>query len=196
MIEFALQENLIIANTLLKKTQFRYWTWKSPNGSITNQIDFVLVSQRGIIQNCEVITKVDIGSDHRMVRARISINKKLARLKTIKRTKPMMINNQRLLENKEDFQLNIKNRFEILRGKETEIDERCIEINNIIKEEATKLAKRDKETGKQDPTQEDIEIHTLDKRRKTLRNKDKLSQYERIELCETSKLVKKKRRQR
>ena len=198
LIEFALQENLIIANTLFKKPQFRYWTWKSPNGSITNQIDFVLVSQRGIIQNCEVITKVDIGSDHRMVRARISINKKLARLKTIKRTKPMMINNQRLLENKEEFQLNIRNRFEILRGKETEVDERCIEINNIIKEEATKLAKRDKETGKQDPTQEDIEIHTLDKRRKTLRNKDKLhvSQYERIELCETSKLVKKKRRQR
>ena len=107
-----------------------------------------------------------------------------------------MINNQRLLENKEEFQLNIRNRFEILRGKETEIDERCIEINNIIKEEATKLAKIDKETGKQDPTQEDIEIHTLNKIRKTLRNKDKLSQYERIELCETSKLVKKKRRQR
>ena len=26
--------------------------------------------------NCEIITKVDIGSDHRMVRARVEINKK------------------------------------------------------------------------------------------------------------------------
>ena len=29
-----------------------------------------------VIQNCEVITKVDIGSDHRMVRAEIHLNKK------------------------------------------------------------------------------------------------------------------------
>ena len=37
--------------------------------------------------NCEVITKVDIGSGHRLVRIIFRINKGLARLKTIKRQK-------------------------------------------------------------------------------------------------------------
>ena len=196
LIEFAIQEKLIIANTLFNKPHHRYWTWRSPNAITTNQIDFCLVSQRGIVHNCEVITKVDIGSDHRMVRTKISISKKLARLKTIRRTKPMMVNNQALWENKDKFQLNLKNRFEVLKGKDIDIDERCEEINNIIKEESTKLAKRDKDTRKQVPTKDDLEIQTLDQRRKSLRNKSNLPLHEKIELCETSKLVKKKRRQR
>ena len=32
--------------------------------SIKNQIDFILSSQHGIIEDCSVITNVDIGSDH------------------------------------------------------------------------------------------------------------------------------------
>ena len=34
--------------------------------------------------NCEVITKADIGTDHRLVRMTLRINKRLARLKIIK----------------------------------------------------------------------------------------------------------------
>ena len=34
--------------------------------------------------NCEVITKLDNGSDHRMVRARVDMNKKLLALKKTK----------------------------------------------------------------------------------------------------------------
>ena len=39
-------------------------------------IDFILSSDRKVVGNCDVITKLDIGSDHRMVRARIEIYKK------------------------------------------------------------------------------------------------------------------------
>ena len=42
-----------------------------------NKIDFRMSSDRQIVGNCEVMTKVDIGSDHRMVRARAEINKKV-----------------------------------------------------------------------------------------------------------------------
>ena len=35
--------------------------------------------------NCEVITQVDTGSDHRMIRARVDIKKKLMRLKKIQK---------------------------------------------------------------------------------------------------------------
>ena len=53
-----------------------------------NQIDFVLSSDWKIVRNCEVITKVDIGSDHQVVRARVEMDKKLMRLKKIQKQKP------------------------------------------------------------------------------------------------------------
>ena len=67
------------------------WTWEAPGGVTKNQIDFILSSDRKIVRNCEVITKVDIGSEHRMVRARVEIDKKLMRLKRIKKTKTLPI---------------------------------------------------------------------------------------------------------
>ena len=45
--------------------------------------------------NWKVITKVDIGSDHRLARMTMKINKMLARLKTTKSTKNI-INTQKL----------------------------------------------------------------------------------------------------
>ena len=41
--------------------------------------------------NCEVIAKVDIGSDHKMVRVRVEINKQLMRLQKIQKIKPTQI---------------------------------------------------------------------------------------------------------
>ncbi|XP_072041043.1 craniofacial development protein 2-like [Amphiura filiformis] len=103
LLEYATQQNLVIANTFFKKKENRYWTWESPGGKIRNQIDFVLSSQRGILQNCEVITNVDIGSDHRMIRAKILLNKKLARLKFIKNSKKSKLNIMRLKERRKNF---------------------------------------------------------------------------------------------
>ena len=40
------------------------------------QTDFIISSDRYTVGNCEVINKVDIGKDHRMVRARVEVNKK------------------------------------------------------------------------------------------------------------------------
>ena len=76
LIEFATEQKLVIANTHFKKGKKRYWTWESPNGLTRNQIDFILSSQR-------VISKLDIASVHRLVRATICINTRLARLKFI-----------------------------------------------------------------------------------------------------------------
>ena len=41
--------------------------------------------------NCEVVTKVGMGSAHRMVRARVEIDKKLMRLKQVHRQKPLKL---------------------------------------------------------------------------------------------------------
>ena len=58
LLEFAARHKLvIIANSFFTKHKYRYWTWESPDGNTRYQIDDILSNQRGIIQNCEVITK-------------------------------------------------------------------------------------------------------------------------------------------
>ena len=88
LLAFAEENNLVVTNSLFFKAANRYWAWEAPEGVTKNQIDFIRSSDRKIVRNCEVITKVDIGSDHRMVRARVEIDKKLMRLKRIQKQKP------------------------------------------------------------------------------------------------------------
>lgn len=83
---------------------------KAQMGRQKNQIDFILSSQKGIVNDCEAVT-IDIGSDHRMVRATIKINRKLARLKFIKNKRKKCINLLRLREKQQDFQIKLYNRF-------------------------------------------------------------------------------------
>ena len=182
LIEFAEEHNLIIANTLFQKPKNRYWTWESLDGETRNQIDLTLSSQRGIVTNYEVITKADIGSDHRVVRMTLRINKWLTRLKTIKRQKPFNINTQKLRGMKEIFEINLKNRFEKLEEKVT-----ARSFSEIMKEEANKLAGKTKEAAPILST-EDQEIKQLEDRRKELRKKEDRSQREKIEYTELNKM--------
>ena len=88
LLDFAEENSLVVTNSLFFKAANRFWTWEAPGGVTKNQIDFILSSDRKIVKNREIITKVDIGSDHRMVRARVEINKKLMRLERIQKQKP------------------------------------------------------------------------------------------------------------
>ncbi|GFO10588.1 endonuclease-reverse transcriptase [Plakobranchus ocellatus] len=77
LINFAEEGNLTITNRLFKKQEKRMWTWESPDGTTRNQIDFIVTSEKNISKDCGVITKINISSDHRMVRARIVANSRL-----------------------------------------------------------------------------------------------------------------------
>ena len=189
LIEFAEEHKLVIANTFFKKAKNRYWTWESPDGVTKNMIDLALSNQRDIITNCGVITRADKGRDHRMIRLKIKINKKLARVKAINKLKPLNINMQKLKENRDLFQLNLRNRFAVL----NEID--AATYCQILKEEAKELAGR-RENPTEIESQHDIEIRKLEERRRKLRNKENKSNIEKVEYAEVKKTVKKKRRTR
>ena len=110
LIEFAEEHKLIIVNTLFQKPNTRYWTWLSPDGETRNQIQiFALCNQRGRVTYCEVITKADIGSDHRSVRITLKMN-------TINKQKPFNINTYKLKGMKETFEItgSLENRFKKL----------------------------------------------------------------------------------
>ncbi|GFS11377.1 endonuclease-reverse transcriptase [Elysia marginata] len=82
---------------------FRYWTWHSPGEEYKNQVDFIMSIDKDIGRNTEVINHIDIGSDHRVVRARIETNKRLMRLKRIKRKKAIKIDMKQLTLYKTDL---------------------------------------------------------------------------------------------
>lgn len=84
LINYLSKENLYCLNTFFKKPQQRKWTWKSPDGKIRNEIDFILSNNRKICTNVSVLNRFDTNSDHRLVRASLSFNLKIERNKLIR----------------------------------------------------------------------------------------------------------------
>ena len=55
LLDFAIYNNLVLANTLGNHKPSRRWTWHSPDGTHHNQIDYILVKKRfrSGIKNCQ-----------------------------------------------------------------------------------------------------------------------------------------------
>ena len=83
LINFATAHGFKIMNTYYKKKKNRRWTWRSPNFETFNEIDYVLVDKNNIVKNFEVLNKVNVDSDHRMIRCKVQIDSKQERKKTI-----------------------------------------------------------------------------------------------------------------
>ena len=49
------------------KTGGRRWTWKSPNGVMKTEIDYILTNRPYIVAGVIVFNQVNTGSDHRLV---------------------------------------------------------------------------------------------------------------------------------
>uniref|UniRef100_A0A914WAU7 Endonuclease/exonuclease/phosphatase domain-containing protein n=1 Tax=Plectus sambesii TaxID=2011161 RepID=A0A914WAU7_9BILA len=73
LVDFCEARRIVIGNTLFKKGSRRKWTWRSANGETLNEIDFVLSSHREIFTDVSVLKKFTTGSDHRLVRATITV---------------------------------------------------------------------------------------------------------------------------
>nr|XP_049701309.1 LINE-1 retrotransposable element ORF2 protein [Helicoverpa armigera] len=72
LVEFLLENNLKILNSLFKKNKKNKWTWISPDGSYKNEIDFVATSYPKAFTDTSVITKFNFNTNHRMVRSSLS----------------------------------------------------------------------------------------------------------------------------
>ena len=71
LLDFAIYNNLVLANTLGNHKPSRRWTWHSPDGTHHNQIDYILVKKRfrsGIkTARTRTFPGADVRSDHDMV---------------------------------------------------------------------------------------------------------------------------------
>lgn len=75
LLQFAIDSELSIMNTMFKHHPRRLSTWTSPGGRYKNQIDYILVSKRWKSSVINVKTKpaADCGSDHKMLQAEYRI---------------------------------------------------------------------------------------------------------------------------
>ena len=78
LIEFSLENALVIANTLFQQHKRRLYTWISPDGQHWNQIDYILCSQRwrSSIQLAKTRPGADCGSDHELLIAKFRLKLK------------------------------------------------------------------------------------------------------------------------
>ncbi|VDO74552.1 unnamed protein product [Heligmosomoides polygyrus] len=60
-----------------KKPSNRRWTWESPNGETRSEIDHVLANRRWSLFDVSVLLSFDTGSDHRLVRAKLTLKKRM-----------------------------------------------------------------------------------------------------------------------
>ena len=98
-------------NTYYKKKKNRRWTWRSPNFETFNEIDYVLVDKNNIVKNFEVLNKVNVDSDHRMIRCKVQIDSKQER-KRLFHSKPEPLRVCKQIVN--EFKIDLQNRYAAL----------------------------------------------------------------------------------
>ena len=118
-----------------------------------------------------------------MVKGKVKINKRLLRLKRIKRKHVFKIDIKGLEKATTMFQLSLHNRFDALKEEPSSIE--------TIREAAKEVCE-ERQRERKEQNAEDKEIEELETRRKMLRKRDNKSTTEKIEYAELNKTVKKK----
>ena len=87
LIEFETKHKVFITNTWFEHKMSALHTWTSPDDNTTNQIDYIITSQRyrNTILNSKLYPGADCSSDHNLVvtRLRMRVNK-IKNMKPIK----------------------------------------------------------------------------------------------------------------
>lgn len=91
LVQFAQEHRLKIANTFFRKNPQNRWTWRSPNGSTKNEIDYILSNRQNSISDIQVVTNLKFSTDHRMVKATLKLEK---RRRWNKHSKPSIDNEE------------------------------------------------------------------------------------------------------
>ena len=182
LINFANRHQMKIMNTFFKKAPTRRWTWISPNGATKNEIDFIISDKPHIFTDVSVVNSLNTGSDHRLVRASLTINTKLERAKLMKRRKKP--NTTSLTAKATEFQLKLTNRFEALEVEtSSDLDTHCDNITTTILETAVETAGRDKPPK---PDKLSVETKQLrEKRRQMKRDGLGVQHVEYTAICKT-----------
>lgn len=95
-------------NTFFKKKDGQKWTWISPDRETKNEIDFILTDKYNTVKDVTTLYKVNVGSDHRMVRCKIRMDQRRERKRLMTKKYP---NLQLVKEKREEFSILVAGGF-------------------------------------------------------------------------------------
>lgn len=144
LVNFLEQEELFLMNSFFKKQPQRKWTWRSPDTVTKNEIDFIIADKKRLFRDVSVVNRFNTGSDHRLVRATLSIDTRLERYRMIQSTlRPSQL---QISAGSEVFHKTLENRFVNLETTD-DVDENLENLVTLMREEGAKFFSG-KRTGK------------------------------------------------
>ena len=103
-------------NTFFAHKNTHKKTWRAPDGTTKNEIDFICISQRwrSSIQDVRVHRGAGVGSDHYLLKALVKL--KLKNIKTSQSKRPFVAEKLKDPLTVNQFQINLTNRFSALQN--------------------------------------------------------------------------------
>uniref|UniRef100_A0A914XLD6 Endonuclease/exonuclease/phosphatase domain-containing protein n=1 Tax=Plectus sambesii TaxID=2011161 RepID=A0A914XLD6_9BILA len=132
MLSFAATNSLIIGNSWFRHPKWHQRTWRAPNGKDTSVLDYVMVNNRfrSSLRDVRAMRGADCGSDHHLLRALVRLKLKRSTPKPV----PTKRHDWRYLSDpiiKQQFQLALSNRFEVLTQSE-DVDKEAENIAQTV----------------------------------------------------------------
>lgn len=166
LVEFLLEQNLTLLNSLFRKKPKNKWTWISPNGKVRNEIDYIITNKARVFSDTEVIQKLNFNTNHRMVRS--CLNERCPKTPRYHMDIMQKINIQRDTDN------TIADLMETVIS-DVDLNEKYKKIENKLKAQTAKQTNKSKENFLSERTLELIKY-----RKNLLSKKDKKENQEEI----------------
>ena len=79
LIDFCIENELVVTNTTFQNHPRRLYTWTSPDGNTKNQIDYIMIEKRWrtSVLACKTLPSADCGSDHELLMSVLKLRLKL-----------------------------------------------------------------------------------------------------------------------
>ncbi|XP_033122243.1 craniofacial development protein 2-like [Anneissia japonica] len=106
LVEWCIENRMIVTNTHFKHHSRNLYTWKSPGDGCRNQIDFIMINERfrNTVKRVRTYPGADCNTDHILLSGKFKM-----RLKKVRRRKQKNVTNQfqlKLLKNENDIKKN------------------------------------------------------------------------------------------